>query len=156
MKLCLSTWTVIFLISTLISCDRDGNNNLLEEMALPPTDCWTEIEDDSFIQFAGSNHIFCFLSGTEFTLELERWTDVVSDINAPNNSFEYIKGTYVWANDSFEIAGSYMDSDYINFVSNPAGETDYTKTYEVKVISDKEMILDDKDNYPNRRIRLVQ
>ena len=142
--------TTILLILTLFSCDNEV------ELSLPLTDCWTEIEHETILQFAGTNHIFCFLSDAEFTLELQSWTDAIGDINAPNPWTEYIKGTYVFSSDSFEIKGSYMDSVFINSVTNSSGETEYARTYEVKVVSETEIILNNNDDNPTREIRLLK
>lgn len=147
--------TSLLLIFTLFSCERDRVNDEIVEITLMPAGCWTEIEHESTLQFAGTNHTFCFLSDTEFKLELESWSDIVTDINTPNTWSEYIKGTYVWTNESLEITGLYMDSDYTNFVTSRSGETEYSKTYEVKVVSETEFILDNNDIMPYRGIRLL-
>ena len=155
--------TTFLLTLTLISCDKeentvDNNEEVLEEvvqLVLPLTDCWAEIEQEDLLQFSGTSHTFCFISDSEFTLERESWTDIVSDINIPNSWTEYIKGSYTLTNESFEITGSYMDSDFMNFETSRFGESELVRTFEVKVVSENEMILDNNEDLPYLGIRLV-
>ena len=57
---------------------------------------------------------------------------------------------------TFDIQlNSCMASDYTNFVDNNLGESEFEKTFEVKVISETEMILDNDDIMPFRGIRLL-
>jgi len=150
--------TSAILLVSILSCNKEPiiDEEETVQLDLPLTDCWTEIEEESFLQFSGSNHIFCFLNDTEFTLKLESWTDIISDPNTPTRWTEYIKGAYVLTNESFEISGNYMDAEFLNLVPGHSGGTSLTRTFEVKVISETEMILDNNDMSPTRGIRLVQ
>ena len=139
---------IAILLFILFSCSED------EEIVLPLTDCWIEVEEESVIQFGGTNFKFCFLSDTEFTLELLSWTDQIV-IGGCGNQTEYIKGTYIWTSESFEVVGNYVDSDFVVSASSCLGETEYTRTFTVKVISATEMILDNNDDNPTRGIRLL-
>jgi len=156
MKVKIIILTTLILGLTLLSCDREDVTGDPMDSNLPLSDCWTEIEEDGVLQFSGSNHIFCFVTDTEFTLEQERWTDIISDINAPTRWTDYIKGTYVLTNESFEVKGNYMDSDFVNLGTSQFGETEFAKTFEVKVVSETEMILDNNDIAPYLGIRLVK
>jgi len=155
MKLKINVLTIILLSLGLLSCEKQELTSDPIEIPLSIIDCWTEIEDTTVLQFSGTNYAFCFLNETQFTLELESWTDIVSDTNSPSSWIEYIKGTYVFTGESLEISGSYMDSEFENFVTNRLGETEFAKNFKVKVVSETEMILDNDDVNPYRGIRLV-
>ena len=155
MKFNIITLTVILLTSTLFSCSEDEITNEIVESAFSPTGCWIEMEDESMFQFSGTNYTFCFLNDTMFTLKLESWTDIVVDINSPIHWSEYIKGTYVLTNESFEISGNYMDVDFMNFELSHFGETELEKTFEVKVVSESEIILNNNEISPHLGIRLL-
>ena len=152
--------TTILLSIFIAACDREEMNAELEEeqmeLPLPLGDCWTEVDEESVLQFAGSNHTFCFLNDTEFTLELDSWTDIIADINAPSQWTEYIKGTYTLTNDSFMVTGRYMDSEFLDLVTSRFGETEFENTYEVTVVSETEFILNNNDDQPYLGIRLLK
>ena len=140
------------LILTLFSCDSDSCESV--EISLPLTDCWLEFEPESFIQFAGSNHTFCFLSDTEFTLQLDSWTDAIV-AGGSGQWTEYIRGTYVLTSDAFEVTGKYTESDFVTLVTNSIGETDFANTYALKVVSETELVLDNNVERPTQAIRLM-
>ena len=150
---------IFLLLITLFSCKKDPTfieiTSEFVEIDLSTFDCWTEKEDESILQFAGSNHTFCFLNDEEFTLILDSWTDVISP-SSPSHWTEYIKGTYVWTNESFEITGKYMDADFINFETSLSGATDFSKLFTVKVVTETEMILDHNNDFPYLGIRLLK
>jgi len=156
MKIKIAFLTTLLLTAALFSCDNEDSTDKSAELALLLNGCWTEIENESFIQFAGTNYTFCFLSDTEFTLELESWTDAISETIPTGQWTDYVKGTYVLSNESLEITGDFMDSNFSTFVNNRFGESKLERTFEIEVASETEMILDKNDMNPTREIRLVK
>ena len=165
-----TNWLILFsLLLVLNACNSDEEINVLEDsrgvqdtvedtraaLSLPLSDCWTEIEDEAVLQFSGSNHNFCFLNDSEFTLEIKSWSDILSD-NLPSERIEYIKGAYILTNETFEISGIYMDSDFQNATTGIFGDSEFEKAFDVKVISETEFILDNNDMFPYRAIRLLK
>lgn len=152
--------SALLVFSTLISCengiiDTAEEEIVVEAITIMPNGCWIEMEDEAIFQFAGTNHTFCFLNSTEFTLELESWTDALIDLNDPGRWTEHIKGEYIWTNESLEVSGSYFDSEYTNSTTSKYGETEFIRAFEVKVISETEIILDNNEDNPYLEIRLL-
>lgn len=124
---------LLFAFGILSSCSKSP-----EPLVVDLMNCYKEVESDEFIQFAGSNHRFCFEDDNFLHLEISYWTDALNlNDPCPESRVEIIEGTYILGAENLTI-----EADIIDILVNgesvdcPKGPFDTTYVVEQNGVDD--------------------